>query len=263
MKPKTILRSVAALAALMAILACSTVLPGAATGNGTQIPEVAADIPTTAPATEPPITATQPKAVDTGILFQDDFSANSNGWETGVDAGDYGTTLREFVDGQYVLTATSSQEYYIILNSIPNFTAQDFVLSLDVTVLESTATSGDFSMEFSLREADGISGRHYSFVFYNDATSYGEVWPTGDYESIIPFWENEPNNAIQLEPGVKNTVRIEAIGTTFSVYVNDQLIKSVTDETIQETGEASINMALNQSSQTVKIAFDNLIITAP
>jgi hypothetical protein len=36
----------------------------------------------------------------------------------------------------------------------------------------------------------------------------------------------------------------------------------VTDETIQDAGEASINMALNKPNQSVKIAFDNLVITA-
>ncbi len=265
MKLNPILRAVMAFLALSVVLACSTLVPGAKPA-ATEIPAVIVEEPTTIPNTEQPAVATEPAAtdpiVDTSVLFQDDFSTNNNGWETGESSDDYGTVTREFVDGQYVLNATSAQEYFIILNSIPNFMEKDFVISLDVTMLESTATSGDFSIEFSLREADGIAGRHYSFVFYNDATSFGEVWPTGEYESIIPFWENESNSAIQLEPGVKNTIRIEAIGTTFAVYINDQLVKSVTDETIQDAGEASINMALNKPNQSVKIAFDNLLITS-
>lgn len=260
-KYNSILRTIAALLTLSIILACNALAPGAKPA-ATEVPAVIVEEPTNIPNTEQPAVATEPVVADAGIVFQDDFSANNNGWETGEEADDYGTVTREFVDGQYVLSATSTQEYFIILNQIPNFVEKDFVISLDVTVLESTATSGDFSIEFSLREADGIAGRHYSFVFYNDATTFGEVWPTGEYESIIPFWENESNSAIQLEPGVKNTIRIEAIGTTFAVYVNDQLVKSVTDETIQDAGEASINMALNQANQSIKIAFDNLVITS-
>jgi hypothetical protein len=203
-----------------------------------------------------------PPGGDAGILYQDDFSTNDKGWDSGLESDEYGSVTREFVDGQLVLTATSTQEYFIILNSVPDFTGADFVLNMDVTVLESTVASGEFSLEFSLREADGISGRHYAFTFYNDATSYGEVWPTGDYDSIIPFWENETNSAIQLEPGVTNAIKIEAIGTTFSVYINGQLIETITNDTILDPGGVSINLALNEPNQTLKIAFDNLVITA-
>lgn len=194
--------------------------------------------------------------------FREDFSANDKGWDTGKVSDENGSVERAFVDGQYILTATSTQAYYIVLNSIPGFTGADFIMSVDVTVLESTATNGDFSLEFSLREADGISGKHYSFTFYNDASSYGEVWATGDYESIVPFWEGEPNKIIQLKSGATSTIRIEAIGSSLSIYVNGELINSVTDDTILEPGGASINLSLNEPNQTVKLAFDNLTITA-
>ena len=233
----------------------------AAESAPTQPPVATVAVSTQSPATEP-ATVEVPTA-DTGILFWEDFSANDKGWDMESTSDEYGQTTRELVDGQYVLTCTGSQDYYIILTSIPGFMEKDFIFSMDVTVLESALASGDFSIEVSLREADGIAGRHYAFNFYNDATSYGEVWPTGSYEDLVPFWENEPNSAIRLEPGVKNTIRIEAVGTNFTVYVNDQLINTVTDDTIQEAGEASINLALNTAGQTVKVAFDNLVITKP
>lgn len=203
-----------------------------------------------------------PPGGNAGALYREDFSANDREWEVGLESDESGSVTREIVDGQYILTATSAEDYFIILNSVPGFTGADFILSMDVTVLESTAASGNFSLEFSLREADGISGRHYAFVFYNDATSYGEVWATGDYDSITPFWEGEPNSAIQLEPGVKSTIRIEAIGASFSVYINDQLINTVTNDTILDAGGMSINLSLREPGETIKLAFDNLVITA-
>ena len=264
MKKRSMFRSIIAGLALLTVLACSSVVPGAAPAAEsapTQPPVATVAVSIQAPATEPP-TVEAPTA-DTGILFWEDFSTNDKGWDMESTSDEYGQTTRELVDGQYVLTCTGSQDYYIVLTSIPGFMEKDFIFSMDVTVLESALASGDFSIEFSLREADGIAGRHYAFNFYNDATSYGEVWPTGSYEDLVPFWENEPNNAIRLEPGVKNTIRIEAVGANFTVYVNDQLINTVTDDTIQEAGEASINLALNTPGQTVKVAFDNLVISVP
>jgi hypothetical protein len=232
-KNHPVLRLIITSLVLLVALACSSIVPAAA----------------------PPAGAT--------VLFRENFSNNNQGWDLEPASDEYGQTTRELAGGQYVLTSTGSQDYYIVLTSIPGFEGKDFIFSMDVTVLESALADGDFSIEVSLREADGIAGRHYAFSFYNDATSYGEVWPTGNYEDLIPFWENEPNSAIRLEPGVKNTIRVEAIGSKFSVYVNDQLINTITDDTIQEAGEASINLALNTAGQTVKVAFDNLVITEP
>lgn len=266
MKNRSMLRSIVAGLALLTVLACSSVMPGAApaadsAATNPPVATVAAPTEAPAPTSEPP-TAVVPTA-DTGILFQEDFSTNDKGWDMESTSDEYGQTTREIVDGQYVLTCTGSQDYYIVLTSVPGFKEKDFILSMDVTVLENALHSGDFSIEFSLRETDGIAGRHYAFNFYNDATSYGEVWPTGNYEDLVSFWENEPNSAIQLEPGVKNTIRIEAVGSNFTVYVNDQLIKTVTDNTILDAGVASINLALNTPGQTVKVAFDNLVVTKP
>ena len=258
MNKPSIYRSVIASLALLSVLACSTMMPGAAPAA-----DSAATNPPVAPEAVVPQTDAPAEIPPANILFEEDFSTNDHGWDLDATSDEYGQTTREIVDGQYVLTCTGSQDYYIVLTPIPGFEGKDFILSMDVTVLENALESGDFSVEFSLREADGIAGRHYAFIFYNDATSYGEVWPTGNYEDLVSLWENESNGAIQLEPGVMNTVRIEAIGGTFSVFINDQLVRTVTDNTILDAGAASINLALNTSGQTVKVAFDNLVITEP
>jgi hypothetical protein len=40
------------------------------------------------------------------------------------------------------------------------------------------------------------------------------------------------------------------------------LIETITNDTILDPGGVSINLALNEPNQTLKIAFDNLVITA-
>ena len=194
------------------------------------------------------------------ILYQDDFSSNGNDWRTGKQSSDYGETNRAIVDGQYVLTMMGKQDYYFAVNSIPNFSGKDFIISMDVTILESAISRGDLSLEISLREVDGINGKHYSFSLFNDSSSSGEVWPTEKYTSIIEFWNRESNDAIKLDKGITNNISVEANGTTLTLYVNGQMINTVTDTTITDGGEISINIGLNKPNQSLTIAFDNLTI---
>lgn len=203
---------------------------------------------------------TSSSSTEAKILYQDDFSSNGNGWKTGKQSSDSGDIDREIVDGQYILTMVGKQDYYFAINSIPNFSGKDFIISMDVTILETAVTTSNLSIEFSLREVDGINGKHYAFSLFNNGSSSGEVWPTKEYTSIIEFWSREPNNAIQLDKGIKNTISIEANGNTLTLYVNGQMINTVTDTTINDAGEISINLGLNKPNQALTIAFDNLTI---
>ena len=203
---------------------------------------------------------TSSPSTEAKILYQDDFSSNGNGWKTGKQSSEYGEINREIVDGHYVLTMMGKQEYYFAINSIPNFKGKDFIISIDVTTLETAVTPGDLSFEISLREVDGVNGKHYSFSLFNDNSSSGKVWPTKEYTSIIEFWNREPNNAIQFDQGTTNTISIEANGATLTLYVNGQMINSVTDTTITDAGEISINLGINKPNQALMVALDNLTI---
>lgn len=204
----------------------------------------------------------EPSTSSGEILFQDDFSSNGKGWDVGIESDDYGDLNSAMTDGQYVMTLMGKQEYYFVITPIPDFSAKDFILSMDVTILESAVGAGNMSLELSVREADGVNGRHYSFSLFNDGTSSGEVWPTKNYQDVIEFWSREANSAITLKKGVTNTISLDINGSTFTLYVNGQKIKEVTDTTINETGDISFNLGLDQPNESLTIAFDNLTITA-
>jgi hypothetical protein len=160
-----------------------------------------------------------------------------------------------------VMTLTGKQKYYFVITPVPDFSAKDFVLSMDVTILESAVGTGNMSLEYSVREADGVNGKHYSFSLFNDGTSTGEVWPTKEYQDAVTLWSHEPNSAITLKKGVTNTILLKVNGSVFTLYFNGQKIKEVTDPTINETGNISLNLGLDKPNETLKIAFDNLTIT--
>jgi len=194
------------------------------------------------------------------ILFQDDFSSNANGWVEETRSNDYGDMTKEVVDGVYRISILNKQSFNFVLTSIPDFRGKDFVLTLDVTIQELNASPGDLSLEFSLREADGVNGKHYSYKFYNDGSYYGEVWSTSSYESAVEILEQRSTSTLLLEPGITNTFSISADGESFTLYINEEMIDAVVDGTINEAGDLSINIGLSDADQSVTLEFDNLMI---
>jgi hypothetical protein len=194
------------------------------------------------------------------MIFQDDFSSDNNGWKTGKESDDFGDINRQIVDGKYVMTMMGKKEYYFSINSIPDVVANNFRLSIDATILESNVAPGNLSIELSFREVDGIDGKHYSISLYNDGTYSGDVWPSGDWKTIVDIWPRTANSAIKLEKGTTNTIVVEANGPEITLYVNGKKIDTMNDSTITEGGNLSLNLGLDKPNETLKIAFDNLTI---
>jgi len=207
-----------------------------------------------APAT--PTTAASP-----AILFQDNFDSNANGWDTGKQSDTDGDLDRQIIDGKYRLALTSKQDYFYAISSIPKFSAKDFLFSIDATVLDISATPGDLELGFTLREANGVDGKRYEFLFYNDNTFAINLWPSADPQTIKSLLTGNMGTA-KLEKGATNTFAIQANGSTFTFYIDGNKIDSFTDTTIDEAGSISIWLGLLEADQSVTMEFDNLTIQA-
>jgi len=159
------------------------------------------------------------------------------------------------------MTLTSKQDYFYAISSIPNFSAKDFLFSVDATLLDTSATSGDLELGFTLREANGVDGKRYEFLFYNDNTFAINLWPSADPLSIKSLLTGNLGTA-RLEKGATNTFAIQAKGSTFTFYINGNKIDSFTDTTITEAGSISLWLGLLKADQSVTMEFDNLTIQA-
>jgi hypothetical protein len=201
-----------------------------------------------------------PQTATGNYLFQDDFSSNDKGWETGKVTSDYGEIDRQITNGQYIMTMMGKQDYYFAINSIPDVVANNFRISIDENILESNVSPGNLTLEISFREVDGVNGKHYSISLYNDGTYSGDVWPSADWKTIVNMWEKQASSDIKLDKGVKNTIVIEANGPVITLFVNGKKIDSFTDSTITEGGNLSINLGLDKPNENLKIAFDNITI---
>ena len=221
--------------------------------------------PTIMPTPTPTITsddnsqATPTPSAGTAILFKDNFSSNANGWEIGKQSDKDGDLNREIIDSKYRMTLTSKQDYFWVITSVPNFSAKDFLFSIDATILDTSATPGNLVLGFTIREANGVNGKRYNFNFYNDNSYIVDVWPSADYQSIKNILMGRIETT-KLEKGITNTFAIQANGSTFTFYINGNKIDTFTDTTINEAGSISLWLGLYIPGQSVTIEFDNLTI---
>ena len=199
--------------------------------------------------------------VVSGNIFSDDFSSNVNGWETGEESTDGGTVNRTIVDGQYNISMNSNQDYYYVLTSIPVFSGDNFTLTIDATVLDSTVTPGNMSLELGMRQMDGLSGRQYNFILMDDGASWLDLWPNDNSQDVVSLWsQTAPNSSFELQKGVKKTISIVMDGPNISAAVNGNKIDSVTDTTVTGAGGTSLGICLYNAGETVSLALDNLKI---
>jgi hypothetical protein len=205
-------------------------------------------IPPTAPSTS------------SGASFSEDFSSNAKGWETGEESTDGGTVKRTILDGKYDISMTSKQDYYYVLLPIPAFSGENYSLTIDATVLESTVTAGDMTLEFSMRQVDGVSGRQYNVILGDDGSSTLDLWPNDNYQDVISLWNTPANSLFKLEKGVNKNISIRMDGPKISASSDGRIISSVTDTTVAGEGGINLGICLYNAGQSLRIVFDNLSI---
>lgn len=216
-------------------------------------------IPTPTATSTEPVQARPTISAGTTILFQDAFDSNANGWDLGTQSDASGDVTKQIIDGKYRLSLTSKQKYFFDISVVPNLSAKDFLFSIDATILDTNATTGDLALYFTLREVNDVNGKHYDFIFYNDNTYAVEAWPSADSTTVKSVLTGNMLTT-KLEKGVTNTFAIQANGSTFTIYINGNKIDSFTDTTINEAGSMSLWLGLYKPNQTVTMEFDNLII---
>ena len=193
------------------------------------------------------------------VLLKDTFDSNAAGWKVGKTSDASGDQNIQVVDGKYRVDMTAKQDYFFVVSEVPDFSAQDFIFSVDTTILASTATYGNLEFGFTIREADGVAGKRFEFLFHNDGNYDINLWPSSDYQSIKELRKGDLGS-VKLEKGVTNNFAIEANGSTFTLFINGNKIDSFTDATINEAGSMSLWLGLDKSGESATMEFDNLTI---
>ncbi len=204
---------------ILASLACQT-----ATGGGETPPE-------------------QPS----NLLFQDDFSDTSSGWDrVTTDTG-----VTDYVDGLYRIYVNEAGTD-IWANPGLEFT--------DVSVqVEAIKVGGPDDNDFGVICRSVDISNFYFFVISSDGYyGIGKVSDAG--QELIGTDAMQPSEAIQ-QGETTNTIRAECVGSSLSLYVNGEMLAEVQDSEFS-SGDVGL-IAGSFDIQGTDIHFDNFSVTQP
>ena len=188
---------------------------------------------------------------DANILFQDDFSKTSSGW----DRADWESGVTDYGDGVYRM-AVKIPSYDIWANPGKNFDG-------DVRVeADATKVSGEDDNDYGLicRYSGSPESPNYYFgIISSDGyTAIGKV--TGGSTEYLSSEQMIPADAIK-QGAVTNRLRVDCIGSNLTLYVNGQQVATATDASY--TGGDVGFLAGTFEISSTEIHFDNLLVSKP
>jgi len=188
------------------------------------------------------------------VLFQDDFSNPSSGWDQFSD-----------VDG---LTNYENGVYRIRIDK-PDFTfwanpGLGGILPSDVRIeVDATKAGGpDFNDFGIICRYSGLGGQasFYEFIISSDGFA-GIVLVTENSQQVISGdGELQPFDAIR-QGSATNHIQAECSGSQLTLYVNGVVLTSVSDTTLAN-GDVGL-LASTYDEAGVDILFDNFFVTVP
>lgn len=181
------------------------------------------------------------------VLYSDDFSDGSSGWDTYED--EEGSSLYE--EGWLHIINYTTTEYDTI--SLAHQYFEDFVLEVESRLVAGT----DENLHIIVARC-GRVGSYYAFSISADGW-YSIV-------AITPLWVDvlvEPARSIYIRQGkdITNLVRVECVGTALRLSVNGNLLAEVTDTRFR-SGDIGLG-ASSFANEFTEVAFDNVVVTAP
>jgi hypothetical protein len=187
------------------------------------------------------------------VLFKDDFSNDSSGWDIYSDA----KGMAFYQNGWLHVRNNAINEGSDVSYANQYFT--DFVLEVETKLVDGSednwhyvAFRADGPMDCYLFEisADG----YYAMVKYVNG-------------SRIVFEGPTKSTYIKQGRDMINTVRVEALGSDLRLFVNGHVLGNVNDSTFTG-GDIGLGASLPEGtplsgSQFTEVAFDNITVTVP
>jgi hypothetical protein len=197
-----------------------------------------------APVPQPtPIVETTP-TTGPAVLFEDDFSDPSSGWETGsTDEG-----WVRYQDGElHILNYTAAED---VTRSFPRQYFTDLIMEVESRLVDG---SDDNWHTHYCRYVD--SSNYYAVAFSADGYYAGTAKVDGVSARLV---ESASSDAINRGVGATNVVRLECTGNRLRFFVNGTLLIDVTDTQLIG-GDIGLQVA-SLGGEYSEVAFDNLVV---
>jgi hypothetical protein len=180
------------------------------------------------------------------VLFTDDFSNAKSGWDIYEDS--------DMMTGY-------ENDMFVVFNNVPQYYSYAYAnKNLTDTSIEvdSTLLSGPMDVESGIICRSNYDNFYYAIVsidgYYGIAKAIGEDFSYIQMDSMLY------NSSINLG-NETNKIRFDCIGNTLSLYVNGQLLTSVTDDELTSGDIGFIVGTYDEAG--AKFGFDNLVVSKP
>ncbi len=184
------------------------------------------------------------------VIFSDTFSSNENGWELGEFETEFTIDEVDISRGKYQITVTSLQAGYVE-RTLPDQIFSDFTLSVEATPDDSETA---YAYGVAFRVAD--DGRGYTFEINNNGV-YNVSLFDGEWQPLVEWTASDAINI-----GEMNELGVTAVGGKLSFSVNDEVLTTIEDETVEE-GQIGLVVDMFEADQIAFVEFDNLTISEP
>lgn len=190
-----------------------------------------------------PVQATVPSDINSSVLA-DRLAGDQNDWPA--------SNTFFFTNGEYHIENKSARNVALAL-----YNAQEFAnLSLSVTMTEQHGQhNGDDYYGVVLRSATDQSQYYIFEVVAWNGGQYAFIRYNGQYETLA----TGPAPSLHLQLGQSNTITVEAIGNTFTFFINGKAVgSSVTDPSPSALTSGEVGLYVEE--QHAEVIFSNLVI---
>jgi hypothetical protein len=189
-----------------------------------------------------------------GVLFQDDFSKNTTGWDqhTGADV----TT--NYDNGQYLIAVSQSS---VDVWAQPGLDLTDVVVQV-----QTQYSAGPINNEYGLmcRYQRGGDGKSSFYFFYVSTDGYYDLGKVSkDVRTILSPGQGSPQPTTAIKPAkdAVNTLNATCQGNHMALAVNGTAVGDFTDDELKH-GDIGL-VAGTYDEGGVAIHFDNLVARQP
>jgi hypothetical protein len=204
-----------------------------------------------------------PASVTTGtakgaLLFSDTFKNNANGWNLSTDPGIFSISL---ANSSLVVEDDKNE---LLWEPLPgNKTYSDFTLSVDAMLSQGDPTNG---YGFYIRGAsvqNAEMATYYRFELYGDGSYaiFKGTLDTNGNPTSAKLVNYTLSSAIQKQ-GIINHVSITAKGSSLSLTINGQVMKTLTDTSYTNGSIAPFVSNMQNAKPGAQAKFSNLVINA-
>lgn len=187
---------------------------------------------------------------NTSVLFKDDFSSTSSGWDRHSDTS--GST--DYYHEAFRIQITNQTQYYLWANPNVNFPS-DVIVDVDAA-LEDGAEVNDIGVICRYQDSD-----NFYFLTISSDGFYGISKFSQGKESLIVMSELGKNTSAIHSGKTTNHIQVKCIGEDLTLSANGTELTHVTDADLTK-GEVGL-LAGTYDQGNVSVLFDNFIVTKP